>query len=108
MIAYTKFFNMKISLWLTNTLVLLFCFFNVIAQRGGETPGNYDYITAFSPSFYTYNGNEYRSASGKPGPKYWQNRADYQLAVTLDDQKNEIRGKEKLLYTNNSPDNLDF
>ena len=51
---------------------------------------NYNYHDAFAPFFYTKNGNEYRSAGGQPGPKYWQNRADYQLAVSLNDQTNEI------------------
>ena len=37
----------------------------------------YDYRDAFAPFFYTKNGNEYRAASGEPGPKYWQNRDEY-------------------------------
>ncbi|HYE95500.1 MAG TPA: hypothetical protein VD962_04785, partial [Rubricoccaceae bacterium] len=28
--------------------------------------------------------NAYRAADGRPGPAYWQNRADYEIAVTLD------------------------
>ena len=36
----------------------------------------YDHREAFSPLFYEQNGNQYRSASGEPGPAYWQNRAD--------------------------------
>ena len=28
--------------------------------------------------------NVYRTGSGAPGPKYWQNRADYRLEATLD------------------------
>ena len=43
----------------------------------------YSYVDAFAPNFYTKNGNEYRSASGQPGPKYWQNRADYVLTANL-------------------------
>jgi hypothetical protein len=72
-------------------------------------PGSvYDYHAAFGPPFYTKNGNEYRAADGQPGPKYWQNRADYQLAATLDSAKNEITGSEVLTYTNNSPEKLGF
>ncbi len=52
--------------------------------------------------------NEYRSASGAPGPAYWQQQADYQIAVTLDDNKRTITGKETITYTNNSPDKLTF
>ena len=68
----------------------------------------YDYTEAFDHNFYTRAGGPYRSASGKPGHAYWQNRADYEISVTLDDQKNEISGTEILTYTNNSPDSLDF
>src|SRR5882724_11451006 len=40
----------------------------------------YDYHDTWKPFFYTKNGNDVRAADGQPGPKYWQNRADYQLA----------------------------
>ncbi len=69
---------------------------------------NYDYHETFGPLFYNKNGNEYRAADGEPGPKYWQNRADYQLAATLNDETNEITGTEVLTYTNNSPEKLDY
>jgi len=72
------------------------------------TNSKYDYHDAFAPFFYTKNGNEYRAATGEPGPKYWQNRADYQLAVKLNDVTNEIAGTEILTYTNNSPSKLNF
>ena len=52
--------------------------------------------------------NAYRSASGAPGPKYWQNRADYDLRATLDTAQNTVRGSMTLRYTNNSPDTLTF
>jgi hypothetical protein len=68
----------------------------------------YDYHEAFKPFFYTKNGTEYRAADGQPGPKYWQNRADYKLAATLHDETNEIVGSEILTYTNNSPQKLGF
>jgi len=69
---------------------------------------NYDYHETFGPLFYTKNGTEYRAADGEPGPKYWQNRADYQLAATLNDETNEITGSEVLTYTNNSPQKLEY
>jgi hypothetical protein len=83
----------------------------VLAQtvnQTGVTVNNYNYNDAFSPLFYTKNGNDYRSAGGQPGPKYWQNRADYKLSVRLNDQTNEISGTEIITYTNNSPDKLGF
>ena len=58
---------------------------------------------------FTYRqGNEYRTASGKPGPKYWQNSADYQLEVTLDEKNHIVTGNVAIQYTNNSPEELDF
>lgn len=52
--------------------------------------------------------NEYRTASGAPGYKYWQNRADYVIDVELDDVNQRIIGKETVTYKNNSPDTLDY
>ncbi|WDF54016.1 M1 family metallopeptidase [Mucilaginibacter sp. KACC 22063] len=74
----------------------------------GAPPTAYDYHAAFAPFFYTKNGNEYRAADGQPGPKYWQNRADYQLSAALDTAKNQVTGTEVLTYTNNSPNKLPF
>ncbi|MVT45027.1 M1 family peptidase [Chitinophaga oryziterrae] len=48
-------------------------------------------------------GNEYRTATGEPGPAYWQNQSDYVIDVTLDDQQNLIKGIVTITYTNNSP-----
>lgn len=68
----------------------------------------YSYAEAFNPAFYTTNGNEYRSASGKPGPKYWQNSVDYTIKAHLNDQTNEITASLTMEYTNNSPNELEF
>jgi hypothetical protein len=51
-------------------------------------------------------GNEYRSATGEPGPAYWQNQADYVIDVALDDKKNIISGTATITYINNSPQAL--
>jgi Peptidase family M1 domain len=53
-------------------------------------------------------GNLFRSGSGMPGPKYWQQRADYDLRGTLDTAAKALRGELTLRYTNNSPDTLRF
>lgn len=78
-------------------------FSSVTAQES-----KYSYVDAFAPNFYTKNGNEFRSASGKPGPKYWQNRADYKLTTNLNEASNQISGSVELTYTNNSPDQMEF
>ena len=69
---------------------------------------SYDYVKAFKTDFYSSSPTEYRSASGKPGHKYWQNEADYIIDVELDTLSDIIMGKEIVKYTNNSPDELDF
>ncbi len=84
---------------------------NLFAQSTPSTQGatsNYDNREAWNPQFYPYPGNEFRSSSGEPGPKYWQNRADYKISCVLDTGKNTINGNVEISYTNNSPDNLKF
>jgi len=48
-----------------------------------------------------------RSASGAPGPRYWQQRADYTLQATLDTGTNVLRGQGRIYYVNRSPETLD-
>ncbi|WP_419210878.1 M1 family metallopeptidase [Maribacter sp. X9] len=50
----------------------------------------------------------YRSASGNPGPEYWQNDADYKIEASLNENDHVLSGKVTLTYTNNSPEALDF
>ena len=52
--------------------------------------------------------NVYRTASGAPGPEYWQQRADMQIEVTLDEKTRRIIGSETINYTNRSPDTLRY
>jgi hypothetical protein len=73
-----------------------------------SSQSNYDHRKAFDPNFYPYTGNEYRSAGGQPGPKYWQNHADYKINATLDTVTHKVSGDVEINYTNNSPDALKF
>jgi len=81
-------------------------------QKKQETPDSlkskYKYTEAFANGFYSNAGSPTRSASGKPGHDYWQNQADYNIAVTLDASQNKIFGNETITYTNNSNDSLEF
>lgn len=52
--------------------------------------------------------NEYRTASGAPGSKYWQQRCDYDIACEIDEPNRKLIGKETLTYFNNSPDVLTY
>ena len=86
--------------------MIAICSSSVFAQT--ESTSNYDQHTAFNPLFYPSNGNEYRSASGEPGPAYWQNRADYKITATLDTAQHRVTGTVIITYKNNSPDALKF
>lgn len=52
--------------------------------------------------------NEYRTASGAPGPKYWQQRVDYDIKCELDEKNLKLSGSETITYFNNSPDVLRY
>jgi hypothetical protein len=52
--------------------------------------------------------NEYRLADGSAGPKYWQQRCDYDITCTLDEKKHRLTGNEKITYYNNSPRALTY
>src|ERR1035437_5538636 len=57
-----------------------------------DSASHYDQHLAFDPLFYPSNGNAYRSASGQPGPAYWQNRADYKIVASLDTAEHLVKG----------------
>lgn len=50
--------------------------------------------------------NQYRTAAGRPGPAYWQQRADYTIRASLDPATHTITGSETITYGNRSPDTL--
>ncbi len=50
--------------------------------------------------------NELRGPTGAPGPRYWQQRADYTIRATLDTSAKRLDGRVTIRYTNNSPDTL--
>jgi len=52
--------------------------------------------------------NVYRNAAGAPGHEYWQQQADYEMDIRLDDEQQRIYGESKITYHNNSPDALDY
>jgi hypothetical protein len=92
----------KSVLSIIGILVLLF----LQAQEAKYT--KYNNHEAFDPLFYPQPGNEFRAASGEPGSKYWQNRADYKINCTLDTGMHRVTSEVEITYTNNSPDNLNF
>lgn len=52
--------------------------------------------------------NTYRSSSGAPGPAYWQQQADYEIEVGINDETQVLSGSEKITYSNNSPEALKY
>ena len=87
------------------------CFLVVaaFAQTSKETSqSKYNNHEAFDPLFYPPSANDYRTGSGEPGPKYWQNRADYKINCTLDTGLHRVTGEVEIIYSNNSPSNLKF
>jgi len=88
-------------------LMLTFSLFTAQAQplrNAGSNHGNrfeqLDYLLQ--------DPNEYRTASGAPGPKYWQQRADYDINVDINEEANVLTGAETVTYFNNSPDILTY
>ena len=52
--------------------------------------------------------NSYRTASGAPGPEYYQQQADYKIDIELDDKNTKLYGVETITYTNNAKESLDY
>lgn len=88
--------------------VLVLMVVNVFAQEQPKTDapqwkGKFEQMDQMLPT-----PNEYRTGSGSPGPKYWQQQADYDITAELNDENQSITGSETITYTNNSPDVLKY
>ena len=57
-----------------------------------QKTSRYDPHEAFAADFYPVLGDDVRTADGRPGPKYWQNRADYTINASLDEVNHSISG----------------
>jgi hypothetical protein len=89
-----------------NRLFFVLLLLSAIAVSAQETPkwqGKFEQLDQILPT-----PNEYRTGSGAPGPRYWQQQADYVINVTLNDQNQTVTGSETITYHNNSPDALTF
>jgi hypothetical protein len=87
------------------SLLLLFVATVAFAQEA-EKPkwqGKFEQLDQALPT-----PNEYRTGSGAPGPKYWQQQADYTINVEVNDDTHVLSGSETIVYTNNSPDVLTY
>ena len=84
----------------------------IFAQEENEgakrEPGHYN-TNRFKQLYEEFSTpNMFRTASGAPGPNYYQQQADYVMDVELDDKNKKLSGFETITYTNNSPDALEF
>ena len=78
------------------------------AATAAKTPGKYD-TNKFSQMYdLLATPNMFRTASGAPGPAYYQQQADYKIDIELDDKNAKLSGSETITYYNNSPDNLEY
>ncbi len=100
---------------LLNSLFLTTLFFvsaAVSAQDETDSqkrdPGHYN-TNRFKQLYEEFSTpNMFRTASGAPGPSYYQQQADYVMDVELDDKNKKLSGFETITYTNNSPDQLEY
>jgi len=82
----------------------LFCLAQAAwAQDAPKWQGKFEQLEQTLPT-----PNEYRTGSGAPGPKYWQQKADYTISVELNDGNQSLTGSETITYHNNSPDVLKY
>ena len=85
-------------------LLLIFFFCIGIKNCFGQHGKKFEPLGTLLPT-----PNEYRTASGAPGPKYWQQRADYDIRCQLTEGTDpSITGTETITYFNNSPDELTY
>jgi hypothetical protein len=96
---------MKSSRWLLLAAVVLPVFASADAIRQTKND-HYDAFRQLGVDLPT--PNMYRGSSGAPGPQYWQQRADYKIDVTLDEDNRRITASETISYTNHSPDTLRY
>ncbi len=90
------------------SLFAVLCLGVAVYPAGAATTpeSHYDPLQTFAPLTFPQAVNQYRSASGAPGPQYWQNRADYEIHAQIDTSTRELSGTEIITYANRSPDAL--
>jgi hypothetical protein len=89
-----------------NLITLLLAFLSITFNSFAQENTNLNKFRQLKQELAT--PNVYRTASGAPGHQYYQQKADYDIQVTLDDNKQTITGKETITYHNNSPDELRY
>ena len=97
---------MKIKIFL---IFLLSAFF-----LSGQAEENYNKKSQFNNNKFKQlyeefsSPNKFRTASGAPGPEYYQQKVDYNMEIELDEENDILYGKSLITYQNNSPDDLEY
>ncbi len=99
--SFPRYYSPKIVFF--SLLIGLFCITSAAAEPPGSGARAFAQLEQALPT-----PNVYRTASGAPGNRYWQQQANYKIDVTLDAEKRAIRAQQSIRYTNNSPDRLDY
>ena len=89
-----------------NLSIFIFAFFLFCLNAFSQEKINTNKFRQLNQEFSS--PNMFRTASGAPGPEYYQQQADYKINVELDDINKKIYGDEIITYTNNSPEKLDY
>ena len=89
-----------------NLSIFIFAFFFFSLNAFSQEKINTNKFRQLNQEFSS--PNMFRTASGAPGPEYYQQQADYKINIELDDINKKIYGDEIITYTNNSPEKLDY
>ena len=88
---------------------LFFASLTAFSQEIKKEPQGHTDINKFSQMYAEMaTPNMFRTASGAPGPAYYQQRADYKINLELDDKASKMYGSETVTYYNNAPESLDY
>ncbi|PHZ84790.1 M1 family metallopeptidase [Paremcibacter congregatus] len=96
----------KVVLKITTVLICSMMVFGQVFAAGPTNSIFDDKFRQLEEILPTPNGR--RTASGMPGPGYWQQQVDYKIDVQLDENKRDIAGSVRISYHNKSPDTLEY
>ena len=94
---------MKLKFTLTSLALLLFASGAVSGQSTSNHGNKFEQLGPTLPG-----ASPYRGTDGAPGPDYWQQRCDYDIACTLDAGEQRLHGEELITYHNQSPQSLNY
>jgi len=101
--------NSKMKLYRLPLFCLLLSSAITFAQNEAEKQNGHNDTNKFRQMYdLMATPNMYRTASGAPGPEYYQQQADYKMDIELDDKNARLSGVETITYHNNAKESLDY